>query len=55
MRDFFTLNAQRLIRIVIIIAIASVLGLLAGQNDTGASLPESQPVAAPHARQAHSP
>jgi hypothetical protein len=55
MRDFFTLNAQRLIRIAIIIAIASVLGLLAGQNDTGTSLPLPQPVAAPHARQVHGP
>jgi len=55
MRDFFTLNAQRLIRIAIIIAIASALGLLAGQNDTGASLPVPQPVTAPHARQAHGP
>ncbi len=55
MRDFFTLNAQRLIRIAIIIAIASALGPLAGHNDTGAPVPESQPAAAPHAKQAHGP
>jgi hypothetical protein len=53
MRDFFILTTQRVLKIVIISAIACAIGFLAGHNDTGVSTAApQQPVAAPHAGKA---